>query len=118
MEYCLGSASDIIEVHKAPLLEEEISAICAGCLAGLSYLHLQARIHRDIKAGNILLTDQGCIKLADFGSASIACPANSFVGTPYWMAPEVRIANSLKYTILLYFIQFLVLTRFLMALEN
>ena len=41
MEYCLGSAADIIEVHKAPLLEEEISAICAGCLAGLSYLHLQ-----------------------------------------------------------------------------
>ena len=49
MEYCLGSAADIIEVHKAPLLEEEISAICAGCLAGLSYLHLQSRIHRDIK---------------------------------------------------------------------
>lgn len=92
MEYCLGSASDIIEVHKAPLLEEEISAICAGCLAGLSYLHCQSRIHRDIKAGNILLTDQGCIKLADFGSASIASPANSFVGTPYWMAPEVILA--------------------------
>lgn len=92
MEYCLGSASDIIEVHKAPLLEEEISAICAGCLAGLSYLHLQSRIHRDIKAGNILLTDGGCIKLADFGSASIASPANSFVGTPYWMAPEVILA--------------------------
>jgi len=92
MEYCLGSAADIIEVHKAPLLEEEISAICAGCLAGLSYLHLQSRIHRDIKAGNILLTDAGCIKLADFGSASIASPANSFVGTPYWMAPEVILA--------------------------
>jgi len=92
MEYCLGSTSDIIEVHKAPLLEEEISAICAGCLAGLSYLHLQSRIHRDIKAGNILLTDGGCIKLADFGSASIASPANSFVGTPYWMAPEVILA--------------------------
>lgn len=92
MEYCLGSAADIIEVHKAPLLEEEISAICAGCLAGLSYLHLQSRIHRDIKAGNILLTDAGFIKLADFGSASIASPANSFVGTPYWMAPEVILA--------------------------
>ena len=44
---------------------------------------------RDIKAGNILVTDVGDIKLADFGSASIASPANSFVGTPYWMAPEV-----------------------------
>ncbi len=48
--------------------------------------------YRDVKAGNILLTDQGCIKLADFGSASIASPANSFVGTPYWMAPEVILA--------------------------
>jgi serine/threonine protein kinase len=46
---------------------------------------------RDIKAGNILLTDTGDIKLADFGSASIASPANSFVGTPYWMAPEVPV---------------------------
>ena len=55
MEYCLGSAADIIEVHKAPLLEEEISAICAGCLAGLSYLHLQSRIHRDIKVNNALM---------------------------------------------------------------
>jgi len=92
MEYCLGSASDIIEVHKCPLREEEISAICAGVLAGLQYLHTQGRIHRDIKAGNILLTDSGVIKLADFGSASIASPANSFVGTPYWMAPEVILA--------------------------
>lgn len=39
---------------------------------------------RDIKAGNILLTEQGIVKLADFGSAAIKCPANSFVGTPYW----------------------------------
>lgn len=45
-----------------------------------------------MKAGNILLTDNGTVKLADFGSASIQSPANSFVGTPYWMAPEVILA--------------------------
>lgn len=92
MEYCVGSASDIIEVHKRPLREEEISAICDGVLQGLGYLHNLGRIHRDIKAGNILLTEQGVVKLADFGSAAIKCPANSFVGTPYWMAPEVILA--------------------------
>ncbi|XP_076452908.1 serine/threonine-protein kinase TAO3-like isoform X2 [Babylonia areolata] len=92
MEYCLGSASDIVEVHKKPLKEVEISAICEGALQGLLYLHGKAKIHRDIKAGNILLTEDGTVKLADFGSASLMCPANSFVGTPYWMAPEVILA--------------------------
>lgn len=92
MEYCLGSASDIIEVHKRPLKEDEIAAICDGVLRGLVHLHSLGRIHRDVKAGNILLTENGTVKLADFGSASIQCPANSFVGTPYWMAPEVILA--------------------------
>uniref|UniRef100_A0AAQ5XH41 non-specific serine/threonine protein kinase n=1 Tax=Amphiprion ocellaris TaxID=80972 RepID=A0AAQ5XH41_AMPOC len=92
MEYCLGSASDLLEVHKKPLQEVEIAAITHGALQGLAYLHSHNMIHRDIKAGNILLTEPGQVKLADFGSASIACPANSFVGTPYWMAPEVILA--------------------------
>uniref|UniRef100_A0A3B1JJP2 non-specific serine/threonine protein kinase n=1 Tax=Astyanax mexicanus TaxID=7994 RepID=A0A3B1JJP2_ASTMX len=92
MEYCLGSASDVLEVHKKPLQELEIAAITHGALQGLAYLHSHNMIHRDIKAGNILLTEPGLVKLADFGSASIASPANSFVGTPYWMAPEVILA--------------------------
>ncbi|XP_052799802.1 serine/threonine-protein kinase TAO1-like isoform X2 [Mya arenaria] len=92
MEYCLGSASDILEVHKKPLKEEEIAQICHDALQGLVYLHSQNKIHRDVKAGNILLTENGTVKLADFGSASLSCPANSFVGTPYWMAPEVILA--------------------------
>lgn len=66
MEYCLGSASDIIEVHRQPLREEEISAICEGCLQGLSYLHSLGKIHRDVKAGNILLTENGTVKLGKF----------------------------------------------------
>ncbi|XP_017339080.1 serine/threonine-protein kinase TAO2 isoform X4 [Ictalurus punctatus] len=92
MEYCLGSASDLIEVHKKPLQEVEIAAIIHGALQGLVYLHSHNMIHRDVKAGNILLTEPGQVKLGDFGSASIVAPANSFVGTPYWMAPEVILA--------------------------
>uniref|UniRef100_A0A8C7K2T3 non-specific serine/threonine protein kinase n=1 Tax=Oncorhynchus kisutch TaxID=8019 RepID=A0A8C7K2T3_ONCKI len=85
MEYCLGSASDVLEVHKNPLQEMEIAAITHGALQGLAYLHSHNMIHRDIKAGNILLTEPGQVKLADFGSASIASPANSFVGRCVWV---------------------------------
>uniref|UniRef100_A0A674E3P9 Serine/threonine-protein kinase TAO2 n=1 Tax=Salmo trutta TaxID=8032 RepID=A0A674E3P9_SALTR len=79
-------------VHKKPLQEQEIAAITHGALQGLVYLHSHNMIHRDVKAGNILLTEPGQVKLGDFGSASIIAPANSFVGTPYWMAPEVILA--------------------------
>ncbi|XP_077966919.1 serine/threonine-protein kinase TAO3-like isoform X3 [Styela clava] len=92
MEYCIGSASDLVEVHKNSLKEDEIAGIIHDAMQGLHYLHLHDKIHRDVKAGNILLTDGGHVKLADFGSASIVSPANSFVGTPYWMAPEVILA--------------------------
>ncbi|OWK14364.1 TAOK1, partial [Cervus elaphus hippelaphus] len=65
-------------LHKKPLQEVEIAAITHGALQGLAYLHSHTMIHRDIKAGNILLTEPGQVKLADFGSASMASPANSF----------------------------------------
>uniref|UniRef100_A0A8C3KXP1 Serine/threonine-protein kinase TAO3 n=1 Tax=Chrysolophus pictus TaxID=9089 RepID=A0A8C3KXP1_CHRPC len=63
--------------------------LCCNQKCTFSFFLLSSR---DIKAGNILLTEPGQVKLADFGSASIVSPANSFVGTPYWMAPEVILA--------------------------
>lgn len=49
MEYCLGTASDILEVHKTPMKEVEIASVCKGTLAALSYLHANSKIHRDVK---------------------------------------------------------------------
>ncbi|KAJ3099242.1 hypothetical protein HDU96_010766 [Phlyctochytrium bullatum] len=81
-----------------PFSEEEISAFLFETLLGLAYLHSKAAvIHRDLKAGNILLTTKGEVKLADFGvSAKLRREAGSthtFIGTPNWMAPEVIRCN-------------------------
>ncbi|KJE88458.1 serine/threonine-protein kinase 24 [Capsaspora owczarzaki ATCC 30864] len=92
MEYCVGSATDIVEVFRTPLSEEEISAIVLEVLKALNYLHQGKKIHRDIKGHNVLLTEDGQVRVADFGSASMADPANTFIGTPYWMAPELIMA--------------------------
>jgi serine/threonine kinase 3 len=70
MEYCgAGSVSDIMRLRKKTLTEDEIGTILCDTLKGLEYLHLRKKIHRDIKAGNILLNSEGHAKLADFGVA-------------------------------------------------
>lgn len=70
MEYCgAGSVSDIMRLRKKTLQEDEIATILCDTLKGLEYLHLRRKIHRDIKAGNILLNNEGHAKLADFGVA-------------------------------------------------
>ncbi|XP_073814153.1 MAP4K3-like protein hppy isoform X12 [Musca autumnalis] len=93
MEYCGGgSLQDIYQVT-GPLTEQQIAYMCRETLKGLEYLHSMGKMHRDIKGANILLTEYGDVKLADFGvSAQITATINkrkSFIGTPYWMAPEV-----------------------------
>ena len=55
MEYCLGSAADIIEVHKSPLAEPEIAAMIKDTLTALEYIHGNSMIHRDVKAGNYMI---------------------------------------------------------------
>uniref|UniRef100_A0A665U1B3 Mitogen-activated protein kinase kinase kinase kinase n=1 Tax=Echeneis naucrates TaxID=173247 RepID=A0A665U1B3_ECHNA len=93
MEYCGGGSLQDIYHVTGPLSELQIAYVCRETLQGLGYLHIKGKMHRDIKGANILLTDNGDVKLADFGvaakiTATIA-KRKSFIGTPYWMAPEV-----------------------------
>jgi len=94
MEYCEGgSVLDIMKMCKKTLNEEQIQVISLHVLQGLKYLHSHRIMHRDLKAGNILLSIDGKAKLADFGvSAKLTSTIqkkNTVVGSPYWMAPEV-----------------------------
>ncbi|XP_076990070.1 mitogen-activated protein kinase kinase kinase kinase 4 isoform X44 [Tamandua tetradactyla] len=95
MEFCgAGSITDLVKNTKGNTLKEDwIAYISREILRGLAHLHIHHVIHRDIKGQNVLLTENAEVKLVDFGvSAQLDRTVgrrNTFIGTPYWMAPEV-----------------------------
>ncbi|XP_003383893.1 PREDICTED: serine/threonine-protein kinase 10-like [Amphimedon queenslandica] len=100
IEFCPGGAIDdiILELEKG-LTEVQIQCITKQLFEGLVFLHDQRIIHRDLKAGNILLCPDGSIRLGDFGVSAILKQREkryTFIGTPYWMAPEVVACEAIK----------------------
>uniref|UniRef100_A0A914GYF4 Protein kinase domain-containing protein n=1 Tax=Globodera rostochiensis TaxID=31243 RepID=A0A914GYF4_GLORO len=100
LEYCAGGAVDniMVELNK-PLNEPQIAHVTREVCRAVDFLHARGIIHRDIKAGNVLLTADAAVKLADFGVSAIIKNnqrRDSFIGTPYWMAPEVIICETFK----------------------
>eukprot|EP01129_Flabellula_baltica_P005536 TRINITY_DN2013_c0_g1_i3.p1 TRINITY_DN2013_c0_g1~~TRINITY_DN2013_c0_g1_i3.p1 ORF type:complete len:603 (-),score=110.48 TRINITY_DN2013_c0_g1_i3:405-2060(-) len=103
MEFCDGgSVQKILDSKRLDgrvkfLSEKQIAGINQQVLRGLKFLHQKGLIHRDIKAGNILLTSKGKAKLADFGTSAVqvddgggkALPRSTIIGSSYWMAPEI-----------------------------
>ncbi|KRG05512.1 serine/threonine-protein kinase 10 isoform X4 [Drosophila mojavensis] len=101
IEYCDGGALDsiMVELDKA-LTEPQIAYVCKHMTEGLSFLHKNKVIHRDLKAGNVLLTMEGGVKLADFGVSAknkhTMQKHDTFIGTPYWMAPELVLCETFR----------------------
>ncbi|XP_030602377.1 serine/threonine-protein kinase 10 [Archocentrus centrarchus] len=101
IEFCPGGAVDaaMLDLDRG-LTEPQIKVVCRQMLEALVYLHGKKIIHRDLKAGNILLMQDGDIKLADFGVSAKNTKTlqrrDSFIGTPYWMAPEVVMCETMK----------------------
>lgn len=91
-EYCGGgSVRDVIN-HLGALTEKQIIVIIKDVLSGLDYLHCKEKIHRDVKAANILLAEDGVAKLADFGVSEpvdTSPKKRGIIGTLLWLAPEV-----------------------------
>jgi serine/threonine-protein kinase len=91
MEYVPGETLEAIVLREgAPEVTRALDYTCQICNA-LDHAHAQGVIHRDLRPGNMLVTEQGLVKVADFGTSrflEIAAHGTTVIGSPPYMAPE------------------------------
>ncbi|XP_049848688.1 serine/threonine-protein kinase 3-like [Schistocerca gregaria] len=100
MQYCDGgSVQDIIDARENEdicFTERQIAEIVTQVLKALEYLHSLKKIHRDVKAANILLSSDGTVKLTDFSLSAQQIgdeKRTTTIGSCYWMAPETLMGS-------------------------
>ncbi|CAH0391260.1 unnamed protein product [Bemisia tabaci] len=102
MEYCEQDLASLLDNMQAPFTESQVKCIMIQLLRGLSYLHNNFVVHRDLKVSNLLMTDKGCVKIADFGLARWfgipARPMTPRVVTIWYRAPELLLGSKTQTT--------------------
>ena len=100
---CLTNVLENLQNKRERMDEREIAFVLREVLLGLKFMHGMKRLHRDIKSDNVLLTEDGKVKLADFGFCAELTEERrkrtTCVGTPYWMAPELIRQNEYDYKV-------------------
>ncbi|XP_030379846.1 cyclin-dependent kinase 10 [Scaptodrosophila lebanonensis] len=94
MDYCEQDLASLLDNMSQPFTESEVKCITLQVLRALQYMHARFIIHRDLKVSNLLMTDKGCIKVADFGLARLYGNPPKPVMTPqmvtlWYRAPEL-----------------------------
>ncbi|XP_073688403.1 cyclin-dependent kinase 10 isoform X2 [Garra rufa] len=104
MSYCEQDLASLLENMQSPFSEAQVKCIVLQLLKGLAYLHHNFILHRDLKVSNLLMTDKGCVKIADFGLARVygipSQPMTPRVVTLWYRAPELLLGTKTQTTAL------------------
>ncbi|XP_035388005.1 cyclin-dependent kinase 10 isoform X4 [Electrophorus electricus] len=104
MSYCEQDLASLLENMQSPFSEAQVKCIVLQLLRGLAYLHHNFILHRDLKVSNLLMTDKGCVKIADFGLARVygvpQQPMTPKVVTLWYRAPELLLGTKTQTTAL------------------
>lgn len=102
MEYCEQDLASLLDNMQSPFSESQVKCIMLQLFSGLQYLHKNFIVHRDLKVSNLLLTDKGCLKIADFGLARKyglpVKPMTPKVVTLWYRAPELLLQSKTQTT--------------------